>query len=187
MREFKSDFTTPIGTGLAGPFSGAVPTAELPPLPVASGTSGNNAVFTHPFQIVAGSTSGNVQVIADSKLFKFVATSETTQTITGLATNISISAGQAIFLHGTIVSGAITAAEITVGSDSATALAFSGTPSVQTDFWLRLGVAESGPVASPTTGIAASSSVWVRQRVFTHLRLTNYCTDGGPALYPVAA
>lgn len=38
MREFKSDFFTPIGTGLVGPFSGAVPTAELPPLPAAGQT-----------------------------------------------------------------------------------------------------------------------------------------------------
>ena len=180
MRDFGSDFSTPIA---AGP----VPTAELLSLPATAGAGGNNAVFTHPFQIVAGSSSGKIQVIADSKLFKFIATSETTQAITSLATDFTITAGQAVFLHGTISAGVVTAAAITVGTDSATALAFSGTPSVQTDFWLRLGVAEAGPVASPTTGVAASSSVWVRQRVFTHLRVTNYCTDGGPALYPVAA
>lgn len=179
MRDFGSDFSTPIA-------SAPVPTAELL-APAATSSASGNTAFTHPFQIVAGSSSGNIQVIADSKLFKFVATSETTQSITNLATDFSITAGQAVFLHGTISAGAITAAAITVGSDSATALAFSGTPSAQTDFWLRLGVAESGPVASPATGVAASSSVWVRQRVFTHLRLTNYCTDGGPAIYPVAA
>lgn len=176
MRPAKYDLTTanPVG----GSVPGQVPSAVLgTPDPVMT-------PFVHPFKVIPFGTD-SIIVVADSILFDFIGTSSTLG-VSNLNTDIAIAINQFVYLHGSVSSGELSDAEIIVSSTSFGEVIFSGDD--QTDFYVTLAASSDHPAATEGfqyTGFALDEDIWVYQRVFTHLRLTNFCIDGLPAIFPI--
>mgnify|MGYP001557443256 FL=1 len=187
MNRPRHDFSAPVPA--VGVSQGAVPTARL----TTPATSGNT--FVHPFKIIAGSTAGTVQVIGDSVLLDFFNTGSTIA-IDGLDSDLTISEGDKIYLHGIYVDGGFDSAEVVANSDDPDEVVLDYTDPeapFQTDFWLALGIVTSVPgTTTNLTGLkiamgGGDDPVWVYQRVFTHVRMTVHCADGDAADFPVPA
>lgn len=180
MRTPKYDLTT------ANPGGGVVP-AFNPSAALVTAPAAPQA-FVHPFQIrrLFGDPV-SVIVGTDSLLFNAIGTGGSVD-IANLGSDFPAEAGDNIYLHGVISSGTFDSAEIIVTSSIFGDVVFSGGD--QTDFYLVIGTADGIPDPQTNiTGFKLDDETWVYQRVFTHLRLTNFCVDNegeqATAIFPI--
>ncbi len=180
MREPKYDLRTD------NPAAGAVPrfnpSASLGTQPPVA------APFVHPFQLRPDpDNAGQVLFAEFSLLFgELPIDASSTYTISGITSSFSVSPGDFIYLHGVITTGSIFSLEILVDSTAFDAVVFDGGGD-QSDFYLALAFVDSPP--DPTIGnpgFRLDSNTWVFQYAFTNFRMTSFCVDGAPALFPVA-
>lgn len=179
MRPPKYDLTTdnPAG-GVVPRFNPSAALGTPPPVTPA---------FVHPFQLHPDPDSpGDLIFTTDSFLFGALDTSGGSITITGLGSSWTVAANDFVYLHCEISSGTITSVEILVDATDFDNVVFGGGGD-QTDFYLKIGFAEAIPVTtSNITGFRIDADTWFYQRVFTNLRITNFCVDGSEVLFPIS-
>ena len=149
---------------------------------IPASTSGST--FIHPFQIVAGSSSSKVQVSEWARLQSVLSTAYSEVGIDNLASDLTIASGYTIAIHATMSPGFdITSCGVISMASFGTLMAFSGTN--QTDFWYPIGFVSSATGLTPPLPGIIVGSLFVEQVCYTNLRLVEFCTPSGPAIYPV--
>ncbi len=136
----------------------------------------------HPFQVVRGPTGdGYVEVCDDSLLLEpLAAANEANYTISNLADEFAVSAGDFIYLKCTVSALAVTAAQI-IKTTEQNLLTFSGAD--QTYFHVPIAEIRTYTGTEETVGVQVSSTLWTHQRTFTHLRVVAFCVAGKSAIY----
>jgi hypothetical protein len=165
-----------IDNSISTVVEGAVGSERTGTLPATNGyyIAGADAP-PHPWQVTFRKDGETWQYKVDlaSDLYKGFA-DWTKQTVTGLDAWASASEGYLV-LTGTIASGAITAAAVSLGGTTLPArITFAGSPSVQTQFVYQLAYI-----------YAVGDGFKVIQNAHSHLTLVDVCVDGKGALYPI--
>jgi len=131
----------------------------------------NNFRFRHPFQVYL-TTSGNANILTESRAYTSLGTSSTS--ITNLTTAFSLASNTYVWLQFTVSSLAVTAISRQTGTAWPSLVVTSGSPAVQTQFNVPIGkVTSSKPTAPGFEFKKSGTSYHFEQLLFSHLLVEN--------------